>query len=101
MKQTPNGTRPALVPWLACLAALLFGANFLLFLHDQTSSDGSRMVWCPHHGWHSEGVSEDVIVSPVLLPFEGDSQVHKGEEAGQEAETTISDEENAVVLILQ
>ncbi len=97
MKKTLHGTHTTLVPWLACLAALLFGANFLLFLHDRTSNHENQMVWCPHHGWHSE----DVLVHPVVLPFEGDSEVRLNEETEIEVEVTTGDEENAVVVTLQ
>lgn len=90
MKKTPNGAHTALVPWLACFAALLFGANFLLFLHDQASKHENRMVWCPHHGWHSG----DMLAHPVVLPFEGDDAVWQEEEIA--VEVAINDHEVAI-----
>ena len=90
MKKTLHGTHTALVPWLACLAALLFGANFLLFLHDRTSNRENQMVWCPHHGWHSE----DVLAHPVVLPLESDDVVWHEEDIA--VDVAINDQEDAI-----
>lgn len=97
MNKTPNGTHTALVPWLACFAALLCGANFLLFLQHQVCNHWDRMAWCPHNA----GYSEEESMHPALLPFEGDDEVWYEEEVEVEVGATINDEENAVVVILQ